>query len=145
MSSETIQGVDAVIRPRVFLYPLGIWLLMAVVAVANGVFRETVIIPRIGDYPGHVVSTVILVTAILVIAFLYFTNTGIVYTRAEPLLVGLGWAVLTVGFEFLVGYLEDTPVSVTLGQYNVFAGQVWILVPLTLLVSPFLFGWYLTS
>ncbi|MFA9516593.1 hypothetical protein ACERIT_05155 [Halopenitus sp. H-Gu1] len=145
MPSETLPNADALVRPRVFLYPLGLWLLMAVVAVANGVFRETVIIPRIGDYPGHVVSTVILVAAILVIAFLYFTNTGIAYTRAELLLVGLGWAVLTVGFEFLVGYLEDTPVSVTLGQYNVFAGQVWILVPLTLFVSPLLFGWYLTS
>lgn len=143
MTSETLQGVDAAVRPCIFLYPLGIWLLMAVVAVANGVFRETVIIPRIGDYPGHVVSTFILVAAILVISFLYFTNTRIAYTRSELLLVGIGWAVLTVGFEFLVGYIEDTPVSVTLGQYNVFTGQVWILVPLTLLVSPLLFGWYL--
>lgn len=118
---------------------------MGAVAVANGVFRETIIIPRIGGYPGHVVNTLILTAAILVIAFFYFTNTGIACTRAELLLVGIGWTVLTVGFEFLVGYVENTPVSVTLGQYNVFAGQVWILVPLTLLISPLLFGWYFTS
>lgn len=49
---------------------------------------------------------------------------------------------LTVGFEFLVGYVEGTPVSVTLGQYDVFAGQVWVLVPLTLLVAPLVFGRY---
>jgi len=54
-------------------------------------------------------------------------------------LVGVGWTLLTVGFEFL-GAAEGTPVSVTLGQYDVFAGQVWILVPLTLLVAPYLFG-----
>lgn len=52
MASETLPGVDSAVRPHVFLYPLGIWLLMAVVAVLNGAFREIVIIPRIGDYPG---------------------------------------------------------------------------------------------
>jgi len=46
---------------------------------------------------------------------------------------------------FVVGYVEGTPVSVTVGQYNVLAGQVWIVVPLTLLFSPLLFGWYLSS
>lgn len=143
MASQPLPSVDEAIRPRVFLYPLGLWLLMAVVAVANGVFREVVIIPRIGDYPGHVVSTVLLVVAILVISFIYFTNTGIAYTRAELMLVGVLWTVLTVGFEFVVGAVEGTPVSVTLGQYNVLAGQVWILVPLTLFISPLLFGWYL--
>lgn len=60
----------------------------------------------------------------------------------ELLLVGVLWTVLTVGFEFLVGYVEGTPVSVTLGQYDVLAGQVWIAVPLTLLLAPLLFGGY---
>ncbi|AHG02977.1 hypothetical protein HALDL1_04735 [Halobacterium sp. DL1] len=128
------------IRPAVFAGPLAVWVVMAVLAVANGVFRETVIIPRIGEYPGHVVSTLVLVTAILVVAAAYFATTGTTYTDAELLLVGVGWTVLTVGFEFLVGAAEGTPVSVTLGQYDVFAGQVWILVPLTLLVAPYLFG-----
>jgi len=86
------------------------------------------------------VSTLVLVTAILVVAAAYFATTGTTYTDAELLLVGVGWTVLTVGFEFLVGAAEGTPVSVTLGQYDVFAGQVWILVPLTLLVAPYLFG-----
>lgn len=131
------------VRLDVYLYPLGVWVLMAVVAVLNGGFREVVLIPRIGEYPGHVVSTALLVVAILVISFLYFSWSALEYARAELVLVGLLWTVLTVGFEFLVGYLEGTPVSVTLGQYDVLAGQVWIAVPLTLLLSPLLFGWYL--
>jgi hypothetical protein len=134
---------DQSIRPNVFLYPLGVWVLMAVVAVANGGFREVILIPRVGEYVGHVLSTMLLVGAILVISFLYFRWISIAYTQAELLLVGVLWTVLTVGFEFLVGYVEGTPVSVTLGQYNVLAGQVWIAVPLTLLASPLLFGWYL--
>ena len=129
------------IRPSVFLYPLGVWVAMAVLAVANGAFRETVLVPRIGEYAGHVVSTVLLVVTILAVSGLYFANTPIEYTRIELLLIGVGWTALTVGFEFLVGRLEGTPVSETVAQYDVLAGQVWILVPLTLLVAPPLFGW----
>lgn len=128
------------IRASALVYPLGIWMLMAVVAVLNGVLRETVIIPRVGEYPGHVISTALLVGAILLLSYLYFSKTSAEYTQTELVLVGVVWTVLTVGFEFLVGYLEGTPVSVTLGQYDVLAGQIWILVPLTLLVAPLLFG-----
>jgi hypothetical protein len=141
-----MQGVDAAsLIPNVFLYPLGIWLIMAVVAVGNGGLRETVLIPRFGGYIGHVVSTALLVAAILFISFAYFSRTPIDYAQAELVFVGVLWTVLTVGFEFIVGYVEGTPVSVTLGQYNIFAGQVWIAVPITLLISPLLFGWYLFS
>lgn len=132
------------IRPQVFAYPLGVWVLLAVIAVANGVFRELILIPRIGEYPGHVLSTALLVIAILGLSFGYFQWTPIDYARVELLLLGVLWAGLTVGFEFLVGYVENTPVSVTIGQYDVLAGQVWIAVPLALLLSPLLFGWYLS-
>lgn len=146
MVSEPIAGADAAtIRPRVFVYPLGIWVLMAVVAVVNGGLRELVIIPRVGEYRGHVLSTALLAGAILVISYLYFMTTAIDYTWGELLLVGVLWMVMTVGFEFVVGYFEGTPVEVTLAQYNVLAGQVWIVVPLTLLLAPLLFGWYLTT
>lgn len=129
----------------VFLAPLAVWLGMAVVAVLNGGFREVFLIPRVGEYPGHVLSTGLLVAAIAAVSFAYFRVTAVEYAFLELLVVGCLWTVLTVGFEFLVGYVEGTPVSTTLGQYNVLAGQVWIAVPLTLLLSPLVFGWYLAS
>lgn len=138
-----LAGLPASVRPGVFVYPLGVWLGMAVIAVANGVFREAVIVPRTGEYPGHLLSTVLLIAAILLVSFLFFQRTSIPYTRAELVVVGVIWVILTVGFEFVVGYVEDTPIAVTLGQYNLLAGQVWIFVPLTLLLAPLLFGWYL--
>jgi hypothetical protein len=102
------------------------------------------LIPRVGEYAGHVLSTALLVAALLVTSFVYFQWTPIEYAYVELVVIGVGWTGLTIGFEFLVGYVEGTPVSVTLGQYNVLAGQVWIVVPLTLLLSPLLFGWYLS-
>jgi hypothetical protein len=133
------------VRPHVFLLPLGVWVVLAVVAVANGGFREVALVPRVGERVGHVVSTALLVTGILLVSYAYFAWTPIDYGRAELLVVGVLWTVLTVGFEFVVGYVEGTPVSVTLGQYDVLAGQVWIAVPVSLLVSPLLFGWYLSG
>lgn len=128
------------IRPSAFLYPLGLWMLMAVVAIVNGVCRETTLIPRVGQYIGHVISTALLASAILLISYLYFDNTDTEYTRTELLLIGVVWTGLTIGFEFLIGYIEDTPIEVTLAQYNVLAGQVWIIVPLALLTAPLFFG-----
>jgi hypothetical protein len=140
--TDPLSGASAVaaVRPRVLVAPVGAWAIMAVVAVANGVFRELVLIPRIGEYPGHVASTALLVAAICAIAAGFFRWSPVAYATAELVAIGVGWTALTVGFEFLVGYVEGTPVSVTLGQYDVLAGQVWIAVPLTLLVAPLLFG-----
>jgi hypothetical protein len=143
MSVFSVGDVQ-LIRPDVLVYPLGVWIVMAVVAVINGGFREVMLIPRVGEYAGHVLSTALLVAALLVTSFVYFQWTPIEYAYVELVVIGVGWTGLTIGFEFLVGYVEGTPVSVTLGQYNVLAGQVWIVVPLTLLLSPLLFGWYLS-
>lgn len=145
MMALSSSADTSTVRLSVFLAPLGLWLAMAVLAVLNGVFREVILVPRIGEYPGHVLSTALLVAAIAGLSFAYFRVTATEYAFLELLLVGCLWTVLTVGFEFLVGYFEGTPVSTTLGQYNVLAGQVWIAVPLTLLFSPLLFGWYLTA
>ena len=134
------SALIAAVRPSTLVLPLGVWVVMAVLAVANGIFRETVVIPRTGEYPGHVLSTLLLVTLILLVSWLFFGWTSVEYTLAELLVIGGGWTLLTVGFEFLVGWAEGTPVSVTIGQYDVFAGQVWILVPITLFLAPLLFG-----
>ncbi|MDS0297634.1 hypothetical protein NDI76_02630 [Halogeometricum sp. S1BR25-6] len=140
MSATSESSSRRLARAPRLLGPLAAWALMAVVAVLNGVFRETVLVPRIGEYVGHVLSTGLLAAAIAAVSYAFFATTDAEYARGELLAVGTGWTVLTVGFEFLVGYVEGTPVSVTLGQYDVLAGQVWILVPLTLFVTPLLFG-----
>ena len=131
------------VRPTVFIYPLGLWLVMAVIAVINGIFREVMLIPQTGEQVGHVISTALLIAAILTLSYFYFTKSAINYTRAELVGIGVVWVVLTVGFEFIVGYLEEVPVSETVAQYDVLAGQVWVFVPLALLIAPLVFGAYL--
>ncbi|WP_049927623.1 hypothetical protein [Halopiger goleimassiliensis] len=130
---------------RRFLYPLGVWALMAVMAVLNGVTRELFIVPRTETYTAHVVSTAALIVVVLAIAYSFFATTTIDYRFTELVGIGVLWAALTVGFEFVVGYLEGTPPAVTIGQYDVLAGQVWILVPVTLVLAPIVFGTFVAD
>lgn len=136
---------DRIARPsverfRLFGNTLGVWLGLAVIAVVNGVFREVVLVPRLGESSSHVISTGLLIAAILLISFWYFGRQLVPATDIELLLVGIMWSLLTVGFEFVVGFVEGTPIAITLAQYNLFGGSVWISVPLTLLVAPLVFG-----
>ena len=65
---SVLVTLDALpVRPCAFGYPLGVWGLLALLAVLNGGFREVVLIPRIGDYAGHVLSTALLVVASLLV------------------------------------------------------------------------------
>jgi hypothetical protein len=76
---------------------------MAVVAVINGGFREAVLIPRLCEYAGHVLSTALLVAAILFVLFVYFQRTPIDYAYVELVAIGVVWTAFTVDFKFLIG------------------------------------------
>lgn len=88
-------------------------------------------------------STLLLTGIVLGVSYWYFPGTD--YTRGELLVVGVVWVVLTVIFEFGVGYVEDGSIEPVLAQYDVFAGQIWVLVLVTLFVAPLLFGDWLAT
>src|SRR6056297_3115874 len=102
MAILTATATTQAVRLSVLPYPLVPWVAMAVVAVLNGGFREGILVPRLGSYPAHVVSTLLLVVAIAFISALYFSRSAISFTWPELVLIGVGWVLLTTGFEFLV-------------------------------------------
>lgn len=119
-----------------FLRAFLIWLLLLVLAVLNGTFRQGVLLPRLGDGTAHVVSTLLLCAVIFALA--YF-SIGYIRPRTagDAWLVGLLWVGLTVAFEFGAGhYLFGTPWSRLLDDYNLAAGRVWVLVLLADLLAP---------
>lgn len=138
------SGIDKYsVRVRKVLRPVGVWVLLAIFAVINGVFRELVIVPATGISTGHLFSTVSLITVVLIISYAYFGMVNSTeFTLSELLVVGLIWSTLTVVFEFFVAYFEGVGLSGLLAQYDVTAGRIWILVPVTLLIAPLVFGYY---
>lgn len=109
-----------------------------VVAIANGAFREAVLRPRLGEPAGRIISTLMLCALILLIAVLSIGWIGPA-TVGQAFVVGLVWLGLTLAFEFLAGhYLFGDPWEKLLADYNILRGRLWVLVPITTLLAPWL-------
>lgn len=120
----------------VMVRPLIVWVLLALLAVSNGMVREAVFTPAWGPAAGHVISTFILATLILIVSAMSLRFLQI-ESPSRAWVVGLLWAVLTLAFEFLAGhYLFGNEWEKILHDYDVFAGRVWIAVPLATLTGP---------
>jgi len=112
-----------------------IWFVLLLTAVGNGAVRETLLIPRVGDWLGHVVSTLMLAVLIVVIATAAMGWIG--PTASEVFTLGLFWLALTIAFEFLAGHsLFHTPWERLFQDYNVAAGRIWLLVLVATLLAP---------
>lgn len=115
-----------------------IWLGLMILAVANGLLREAVIRPRTGELTGHIISTLILCVLILAVALLSIGWIGPSNAR-QAFEVGVLWLLLTLTFEFLAGhYVFGNPWEKILADYNVLRGRIWVLIPITTLLAPWL-------
>jgi hypothetical protein len=112
------------------------WLLILVLAILNGALRQALLIPRIGDRAGHIVSTLLLSGMILAATWLLLPWLRPLTAR-DAWTIGATWLVLTTAFEFLGGhYLFGTPWPRLVADYNVARGRIWILVLATALLAP---------
>jgi hypothetical protein len=114
-----------------------VWMLMLGAAIANGAVREAVIVPRLGSYAAHVISTLLL--SVLIVAIATASLGWIAPAPADLLGVGVLWLMLTLGFEFIAGhYLFGNPWERLLEDYNVLAGRIWLLVLVVTALAPML-------
>src|SRR6185436_10357327 len=80
-----------------------IWLVLVLIAIANGAIREGILVPRLGTAVAHVVSTVLLCLAIVAVAIAGARWIG-ARSVGDALLVGAFWLVLVLAFEFGFGH-----------------------------------------
>jgi hypothetical protein len=118
------------------LRALAVWLLMLIVASANGALRQAVLIPEFGETPGRAISTIML--AVLIALLTWATIAWIApRTTRDAWFVGALWVALTLAFEFLAGhYLFGTPWPLLFEDYNVLRGRIWILVLIVTAFAP---------
>src|SRR5262245_17305484 len=95
------------------------WFGLLLIAIANGALRVAWLIPRVGDYRGHVLSTIILCAGILFVTWLAIGWLR-PSTSADAVVIGTIWLVLTVSFEFLGGhFLFGQPWERLIADYDV--------------------------
>jgi len=113
-----------------------VWLLLAVVATANGVIREATYGKAMPDLAAHQLSTV---TAILASGFVVWACNRFwpIESSAQAMLIGALWLMMTVAFEFGFGhYVAGHSWEHLLGDYNLLQGRVWSLFLIWIVVLP---------
>ena len=116
---------------------LFVWIVLAVVATANGFVRQNTYDKIVSDLAAHQISTV---TAILATgAVVWMANQyWSIESSAQAWAIGLLWLSLTVIFEFGFGhYVVGHSWQELLADYNIFDGRVWSLFLIWVLVLPF--------
>ena len=123
----------------IFLYAFVVWVIFGILAIINGEIRNKFYAPKIGEYSGHVISTIIGICFVAVGTYLLLRFMGIDYSSIDLLLIGGFWVILTVLFEFVFGhYVMGNPWEKLLADYNILKGRLWSLFLLTELISPLL-------
>ena len=113
-----------------------VWMCIVPLAIVNGILRDVVLTPYLGDPVARVISCVTLALAIIVIAWMSIGWIAPRTNRAAWTIGGL-WLGLTVAFEFLVGhYMFGTSWAAIRQDYNVAEGRLWVLVLAAALAAP---------
>lgn len=116
---------------------LAIWAAILGLAIINGTFREVVLIPKLGNTSGLILSGVLLSIVILAATYLLLPWLGIRRSR-QLLLIGLCWLILTLAFEFSFGLLRGKALPEILGAYTFKDGNIWSAVLVVTAVAPWL-------
>ena len=82
------------------------------------------------------VSGITLSVCIFLITWLLLPRIIKAFTSKDGWLIGIGWALLTIVFEFAAGQAGGSTVSELLAAYNPLTGNLWLLVLATTLLSP---------
>jgi hypothetical protein len=112
------------------------WAGLALLGVANGAARELTYQPYVGEHAGHQLSTVTLLLLVAGYTWLLQRRWPLLTAR-DALAVGVTWVGLTLAFEVGFGhYVAGTSWSALLADYDLRAGNLWLLVPLATALAP---------
>lgn len=128
-------------HPRLYLYAVGVWLVLTVLAILNGLLRNATYARAVGEYAGHVLSSLIFVAVVFAVTYAFLRLARVDYGLGDLLVVGAIWLAMSVAFEFLFGYyVVGHPWSRLLADYNILRGRVWSLVLLAVFLAPLVAG-----
>lgn len=123
---------------RTILIAAAIWFAIAILAVANGAFREQILIPQLGKLVALPLSGISLSLLVLVVTGLTVHLFG-TQTAETFFMIGLQWVLMTLTFEFLFGhYVVGKSWAELLKAFQFWKGDLFTLVLIVSLVAPWL-------
>lgn len=114
------------------------WFPMLLLAIINGTARDLWYKKYVGEITAHQISTVSLILLfgfyIWLVMKKYPAKSG-----TQAIYVGLFWLTLTLAFEFGFGLMRGRTLTQLLGEYDIMKGRIWILIPVWVILAPYLF------
>jgi hypothetical protein len=118
------------------LRAVAVWMLILIFAIANGLFRDVVLLPRLALPLAFVTSSVMLSLIIFGLAFALSPRLKLT-TPGYGLSVGSLWLGLTLLFEFgFGGWVQGRSWEELLQAHTFENGNVWPLVLLATFLAP---------
>lgn len=114
-----------------------VWLVILGLAFSNAALRELVLIPRLGKVQGLTLSGVVLSLLVLLVAFGSVPWLGARVASAW-IAIGLGWFVLTLAFDLVLGWFQRKPMHLLFEAYLFKQGNLWPVVLLVTAIAPYL-------
>ena len=114
------------------------WLLLAMLAIANGIIRQATYGKVLPELRAHQLSTLtaIIASGLVVWAIHRFWP---IESSTQAWMIGICWLVMTIAFEFGFGhYVAGHDWSRLFADYSLAAGRVWALFLTWILVLPYL-------
>ncbi|MGM0525647.1 MAG: hypothetical protein ACQEQ8_05570 [Pseudomonadota bacterium] len=121
----------------VALKVLIVWAGILVLAIANGLLRESLLIPVLGTMGALVLSGLILSSLIIAAAYVSLPWLQI-SGHAQLFAVGISWLALTLIFEFSFGLWQGKSWLELLEAYTFKDGNIWLVVLTVTTFSPFI-------
>ncbi len=114
----------------------GMWLVIVVAAIFNGVFREKVLVPLIGENLALPLSGILLAALVFLVTLMSVSFIGASEQKIY-IWVGLFWLVLTLSFEFLFGhFIVGKSWQEIIQVFNIQKGDLFIIVLFITVISP---------
>ncbi len=122
---------------RFLAFALASWFILMVFAIVNAGIREGFYVNFLNELQAHQMSTFTLMAIIIVYTYALLRFSGFEISDRQAMMMGVIWLIMTVAFEFLAGhYVFGASWENLLGDYNIFNGRVWVLIPISVLLSP---------
>jgi hypothetical protein len=104
----------------------------------NGTLRDSVLVPALGSTAALPISGITLAAAVLLLSWLASPWYGVL-TSSGYGRIGILWLVLTLIFEFGFGrFVAGKSWPELFGAYDVASGNLWVVVLLATLLSPWI-------
>ena len=114
------------------------WILFIPIPVINGLLRDFWYKNKIGELGANIVGFFALSSIFIFYVYLFFGKNIQSFSIKKLIFMGVFWLLMTLIFEFSMGFLGGRSLEYILADYNIFKGRLWPLCLVAISISPFI-------